>query len=262
MKIALCLKGKVGNRKKYATGAQSLDFAKIGFMHWKKNLLDLNDVDVFFHNWNPEFEEELVDMYNPKSHKCEKQINFNNCPTTRHFACYSNSYSIMKSVDLMKEYSTKSNTKYDAVVLSRFDLALQVEVNFLTEKLDFDHFHYHGPSPIHKNLSKNHIHCSVNNGLCCDENSNDYELGDLFFVSNPQIMYKFSRIYNNLDNLLCRKASNHMVSSRHLKNIGHFDDRRTFLEQKCFNADEYTSKIDGDVPLVRWAYHPNGEYKK
>ena len=62
MKVALCMRGKVGNTQKYVLGKQSMDVANIGFKHWKENLLDHNDVDVFWHCWDKQFKDDLIEM--------------------------------------------------------------------------------------------------------------------------------------------------------------------------------------------------------
>jgi hypothetical protein len=262
MKIALCLKGNVGNRRKYGLGKMSLELANLGFNHWKENLLALNDTDVFFHNWNPEFEKELIEMYNPRSHICEKQINFPNCPSQRHFAIKSSFYSCKKVVDLMASYSNLNNIKYDVVVLSRFDLALQKPVNFIKENLDLDRVYHHGPDPIHQYMPKDSIIHTIHNGQCCNRNSELYEVGDLFFVASSSNIYKLTRIYDNLDKMMGPSVSSHRLCGKQLKNIGLFESKGLFLEQKRFNEKNYFSKEDGDVPLVRWAYDSKGLYKE
>ena len=59
---------------KYGVG-ESIDY-RIGHHFTKKHILDNNDVDVFIHSWNIEFEKELVEIYKPKKYLIEQQIDF------------------------------------------------------------------------------------------------------------------------------------------------------------------------------------------
>ena len=83
MKIALCLHGLVGstNSLSYMRDESDTDGKKVcadlSFKDWKRCILDVNDVDVFFHTWDLELEEHLVNLYKPKKYELEKQIIFN-----------------------------------------------------------------------------------------------------------------------------------------------------------------------------------------
>ena len=245
MKVALCMRGKVGNTQKYVLGKQSMDVANIGFKHWKDNLLDHNDVDVFWHCWDKQFKDELIEMYQPKGCIFQNQVNFGNELSIRQFAIKSNWYSCMRALDVMRKYEEKHDIKYDAVILSRFDLALQRKVVMKDEGLDLNNFYHNGADRIHK------YNPELCRGSCCDKNSDQYEIGDLVFVTNSDNMYNFTRIYDHMDTFVL--DSNHMIASRYLKRLNLFDSMDTFLLQKR-NEQYWKSKEDGLVPLVRWAY--------
>ena len=253
MKIALCLRGKVGNSNKYAVGEKSMQAANIGLKHWKENFLDLNDVDVFMHCWDSEYKEELIRMYSPKGYLFQDQVDFGyDRLTTRQFAIKSNWYSCKRVIDVMRAYEKKHKMKYDAIVLSRYDLALQRPVVVENESLDLSRFYHNGADPIHK---YNKEICGIS---CCNRNSNNYEVGDLFFISNSDNMHAFTRIYDYLGDL--GSDSNHKIAARYLRQLDLFDSVGNFLIQKKYDSF-YRSSEDGDVPLVRWAYDLNGESK-
>ena len=62
-KVALCMSGKIGNTKG-KSGHHESEFRvlKKGYDHYKKHLLDTNDVDVFIHCWDGELEQEVQDL--------------------------------------------------------------------------------------------------------------------------------------------------------------------------------------------------------
>lgn len=245
MKIALCMRGKVGNNKKYVLGQQNMNAAKIGLRHWKENLLDHNDVDVFFHCWDKQFKDELISMYDPKGCIFQDQVDFGSNLDTRQFAIKSNWYSAKRSLDIMRKYEQKHNIKYDIVLLSRFDLALQEKVVFEDENLDMKRFYHNGSDPIHR------YNPEICRGSCCDRKSHYYEVGDLLFVANSDNMYNFTRIYDILE--VYGLDSNHMIAARHLRKLGLFEDMGNFMIQRKYD-EYYKSKEDGLVPLVRWEY--------
>ena len=87
--------------------------AKIGHKHFKKNLLDKNNIDVFMHCWDTQFKDELVSLYKPKGYIFQKQINFGKGLTTRQFAIKSYWYSVKKVFNVVKQYEKKHNFEYD-----------------------------------------------------------------------------------------------------------------------------------------------------
>ncbi len=144
MKIALCLSGYFGSL------TDSTSKGDDGFQHIKRHILDGNDVDVFYHSWEPELKSKLDTMYHPKSSISEPQIDFEkiayehnvgkkdldkfnklgtwtlDSKTGTGYASpgrvLSHYYSVQKSIELKHEYEIEHNFKYDCVVKSRFDL--------------------------------------------------------------------------------------------------------------------------------------------
>ena len=96
---------------------------------WKKNVLNINNIDIFIHAWGNSDTEKLEKKYNPVRIKIEKSIMFDNedprkydypnCTTTNMF--YSQAYSAKKSIELKKEYEKNKGFKYNIVMMSRID---------------------------------------------------------------------------------------------------------------------------------------------
>ena len=76
MKIAFCLHGNVGmlyTHKRNYKWDQYIDY-RIGYTHFKKHIFNINNnVDVFIHSWNTDFEKGIKDIYKPKLSLFEKQ---------------------------------------------------------------------------------------------------------------------------------------------------------------------------------------------
>ena len=147
-RIALCLSGYFSSLKDKSS------FGEDGFLYIKKHILDEinngHEVDVFFHNWQPDLEEKLVNLYKPKKYIIEPQIDFNKVAeehkVSRAYLDKNNQlgswqmtsktgigyvgperllsqfYSVQKSIELKKQYEEENNFKYDCVIKTRFDL--------------------------------------------------------------------------------------------------------------------------------------------
>ena len=116
--------------------------ADLSFKDWKRCILDVNDVDVFFHTWDLELEEHLVNLYKPKKYELEKQIIFNveyKDDSPRNQAQYSRWYGGKRVIDMKSEYEKENNFKYDCVIDSRFDLAWNNPIDF--SEFDMDYFY-------------------------------------------------------------------------------------------------------------------------
>ena len=134
MKIALCLSG------------QPRCFEK-GFEYHKKNLLDRYDVTVFCHVWNSPNIEKLFELYKPEVSMIEDSLTNDLTKYTRvpppqpnwkvkdpARAAWNLTYSLMKANDLKSDYEKYHNMKFDWVVRSRYDFALNAQIPF--EELD------------------------------------------------------------------------------------------------------------------------------
>ena len=94
MRVALCLYGLIGSAKGKAydkKGGTDIVLEDC-YNSFSKHILSKNDVDVFFHTWDTDFEDELVLKYNPKKYKGKKigsiQRTKSGKPRMKARACY------------------------------------------------------------------------------------------------------------------------------------------------------------------------------
>jgi len=126
-KIALCISGQP---RSYEIGHQFI----------KKNLLELYNVDVFFHTWNNDHTNfnKLIKLYNPKKYIVEPALEntidqkYTRIPSQKFPAYFTVSafYSIFTANQIKKEYEIDNNFLYDWVIRIRFDYALNAEPDF------------------------------------------------------------------------------------------------------------------------------------
>lgn len=128
MKIALCFSG------------QPRAF-KAGYEYYKANLLDHHEVDVFIHSWNSERNDEIVELYKPKAYEFENLLAgdfdsiYTNTPNPKVFPARNTVfqlYSMYKSMIIKCEHENKLHFKYDWVIKSRTDYALNGKIPFDT----------------------------------------------------------------------------------------------------------------------------------
>ena len=129
MKIALCLSGQARSVKQ-------------GYEYVKKNLLDGNDVTVFCHVWeSPEVAD--IDLYKPEALMIEKPLTNDLSKYTRvpppqpnwkvkdpARAAWNLMYSLKIANELKKVYEDEHDMKFDWVVRSRYDFALNTPIPF------------------------------------------------------------------------------------------------------------------------------------
>jgi len=127
MKIALCFSGQ----------ARSVER---GFEYYRKNLLDNHDVDIFFHTWDADnVVDKMIELYKPVIHSSSPPLEldvdrkYTNVPNPEKFPArfvYSMYFSMNKCRESMMYYSKTNNVKYDWVIRSRTDYALNVKIPF------------------------------------------------------------------------------------------------------------------------------------
>ena len=151
LKLALCLSGQ----------ARSIFEAH---KYVKKNLLDVFDVDVFVHTWKPQggitqlkTYEDINFIYNPIYNAYDYPLPDNTnsdmmVPNASHPAnfCTSMFYSIYKANDLRIRHQMLKGVKYDFVIRSRFDLALNTVIDFssLQKGIVYISKDTDGPNPL------------------------------------------------------------------------------------------------------------------
>ncbi len=220
MKVALCLTGLVGSKsgKSWDKEGGTDEVLETCAKYFNKHMLSKNDVDVFFHTWEIELENQLVEKYNPKSYIVEPQKVFTDIvvydrPRTQ--AHYSKWYSIREAIKLKKDYELENNFEYDFVIQSRFDVVWTTDVVFES----FDNSKFYIPRTHKKNQP-----WGWPNEWC------NREIGDLFFFSSSDNMDKFAELYDNINRYLVEGCptfqgiSNHMLAKWHLTKLGLLPD--------------------------------------
>ena len=191
MKVALCLHGYFDSRMDHTS--KGLD----GYNHIKKNILDKADVDVYIHNWQPELEQPIRDLYNPVQAIFEEHIDFSetvnnlglgdmpeDSPLGRSPATVlSHFYSIQKCFEQV-DFS-----KYDCIIKARFDLG---RINRNTS----------GPgkqNPYQVKCINFVPSLSMDNLYIADwQYMNSDGPPDMWFYGPPKIMKHFSTFYDHL----------------------------------------------------------------
>ena len=197
MRIALCLHGMQGKESsQWGGNGNNLD-PHLGWRQYKHHLIDKNDnVDVFLHTRDPNFDETAIDLYQPKKYEIEPYFDFNldkYCETsskaTRYplkgakeqsQACWSRWYSAYKSVALKAKYEKENNFKYDWVYLSRPDY------------LSFE-------DVIFSNYDNKYFYLPWSNFSATLPWTYEEKSPDLWFFSDSEKMDKFSEIYLEME---------------------------------------------------------------
>lgn len=188
MKVALCLYGLVGGMVGKDGKGGSLD-GSIAFEHYKKHVLDKNDVDVFVHTWSVESKDSVLNLYKPKSYLIEPQRDFGIDRKKYMFRAHSRWYSTKESVRLKREYESNNGFTYDCVMLGRFDVAWFTDVIF--DKFDMSYFWASNwndaPHAADGWKGNRRNYSTKGTGLL-----------DLWFFSNSKFIDKFATLYDNI----------------------------------------------------------------
>ena len=124
MKVVLCLHGYFDSRMDPTSKGSD------EYNHIKKNILDKANVDVYIHNWQPEIEQLIRDLYNPVKALFEQQIDFSD--TVRDLGlndtpedsavCRSPATILSHFYSIQRCFRMVDYSKYDCVIKARFDL--------------------------------------------------------------------------------------------------------------------------------------------
>lgn len=238
MKLALCLSG------------QPRSYAK-AFEYIKRNLLDHYDVDVFIHSWKSKSNlnhaktfEYISGLYGPVTiffdHELPSTINSDmHVPNASHPTnfCTSMFYSIYRANDFRIRHQTLNDVKYDYVIRSRFDLALNKVIDFGT-------------------LEKGKVYISK------DTDGPNPLLNDQFAIADPDTMNVYASTFLNLRQLhdsgvpLCGHEMLQEQLTRNNVPVERIDINHPFTDGK-FNIGRHSlirEDIDKFVDIKIWGY--------
>lgn len=267
MRIALCLYGIVGGATGKGGKGSNDKTLKVGHKHYKKNLIDANgQVDVFVHTWSIDKKDDIKRLYQPKKALYEPQKRFKipewvKGSPERKNNHYSKWYSTKRSIELKAEYEKERNFKYDFVMATRFDIALNTP--FVFDQLDPDKFYVGnwcefldkkgkdvfkgGRGPLYDLLNKGKKITDFKHRHKGFPHTDD-GLIDQWFFSGSDNMDRFAELYDHLDeytkpgncpNDAANTISNHRLSLYHLQQTGLVDKL------------DFAFHLHDDFPLVR-----------
>lgn len=258
-RIAILLHGQAGTADKYGTGSK-IDVA-LSHKHFKKHILDANEnVDVFMHSWSEDRKDVLIDLYNPVFHYFEPQIifdfeyvvgdpngkggeinkwrdgKFKGLDNLRFHALFSRWYSAKQANQLRLTYEKQHDFEYDYVMVTRYDLAYNVDFNF--EEFDIEKFYAIPPVSVYQD---GQIHHGIN---------------DLWFISNSENMTNFLEIYEwikHIKHFPHKYTHSHYLALYFLIMSG-MDEKIAFFGEERPWEQGLEGEMKGPSPLVRHTY--------
>lgn len=222
MKVALCLHGLFGSTTDESSNGYD------GYCHIKKNILDKVDTDVFVHSWELDRMNTINEMYNPKLSIFEGKKDFSNLITKRELdklsgkprspqSVLSHLYSVNESIKL----AFQSDTEYDIIIKSRFDLGR------INRRTSGPH-NARNPYPVqcinfNPNIEEDKIYMA---------DWNHFHMGpaDMWFYGSPMIMREFRNLYVNLENQMKIGSEFHQFATQIEGNLGDLSNSIAFYK--------------------------------
>ena len=252
MKNAICFYGYFStNKMKYENISEIIlknntkipeNFDKnVTIRHFKKFIIENNNIDIFFHSWNTDKESQdlLIKEYEPKKYLFEQQKNITNLPNN---PVDSRFYSEYMSTKLMIDYQKENNIEYNLVMHTLFDNLFFVNIDF--SKLN-NKFIYNSNWNSARPFKKNNIYYETGDGL--------YEQ---WYIANPDNIklitdYKsHSSIYRKYgkNNPLNNKQNSHFYRLLLIKELKLLDKLKFIL---------YVGKEKGELNQIQvpWYNH-------
>ena len=256
MKIALCLYGRVGNKatKTCNTNYCSDEILEIGHSYYNKYLFNNYDVDTYIHSWSFDLKDKIVNTYNPKSYEIEPQEHFTipNYVKANHIRGQAH-WSRWKSTYKVTQLLNTSDSNYDLVILSRFDLTWKINpVDLSKDKFYVQNWCCYG----HNNQDIYHV--GVFNKITRSDVSKlphfhkglEHGMIDWFFISSKENIVKFGELYLNINeysktgNDINGVVSSHVMGLIHLEKVGLRDrvelkycfDDCSLIRREIFNS--------------------------
>lgn len=231
MRVAICISGAMSktsgrflNPQDIYNNSSYINF-NICYNSIVKHIIQANpdyNFDFFIHSWNKDLQQDLVNLYNPKSylfedaHDYDQEI-FPKMHSNEDFGGISKSISLKKSIELLQEYIINNNVNYDLVLVYRPDLFLCKDI-------------------ILKNYDLNKIYV----------NKHGESQGDFHFIMNVANSLVFKNLYNSIN------SGNLHRTHFWIKNYVN-----KFMHQDLIEDDIVAGK---DQEVLRKVYENNNSY--
>lgn len=241
LRLALLITGTIRNYKE-------------NYITWKKHLLDLYNVDIFFHTYNIigyhsdiynnnniKFnEKEVVDILKPKKYKVDifdnKMKEFKECIKPQCLRSGSPNpefikaqlYSIYMANCLKKDYEKENNIEYDVVIKIRFDTIFYSDFDIYDIRKIYtcQNLILCGNSKIksmkYKIACKNCIALSKK----CQSHA---PVSDIVFMSKSNIMDFYAEIYNNYDKFIENMFKATVEKTKDIEQYRDYDYKNGFI---------------------------------
>ncbi len=265
MKVAYCIHGIIGGSKGKDGKGTSNEVLKLGHQHACNHIFNKNDVDTFIHTWSIDQKDNIQSLYKPVKIIAEPQIKFemspllrsNNKEPSRNFNVYSKWYSVKRSLDLLRLHEKEYGTRYNCVMVTRFDTAWMVDIVFSQHSMEYFYvpnlcMYYRKNKRIDAmEYWRNHDKMTLSGCVHSHKGwpqAKKWGFWDCWFFGNPALICKLGLVYDNLDGYiqsernLQKRISNHLITELHL---GKFD----ILKNVKFHLHYVT-----DTPVVREWY--------
>lgn len=222
-KIALCFYGYVG-----VPFSKSINYEKNKKILNKDNRIDkimlelshqhiINDIvkanpdyqfDIFIHSWNHKIKNEIIEKFNPKKATIEKLITdhevFLNEDCTQNLSRLLGTVKVINLVnEYIKELGEDKNNYYQQVILTRFDIAINVDFKldkYINDNIKIvDGFHkgdWHPEPEIYNDKLIEDLNLKyVGNKVKVDFNKKEVRIIEKMFISNLKNMEKLVNYY-------------------------------------------------------------------
>lgn len=238
MKIALCLHGLFDSQ--FDNTSNGLD----GHEYIKKHILNKGDVDVFIHSWEVDKQGMIEAIYQPKDSVFESQKDFSKlinerkineltgCPRPPQ-SVISHFYSVTEA---MKLAFKSSETKYDIVIKSRFDLG-RINRNISGPGLG-------NPYAV----QCINFQTDIENDKIYMANWNHFHMGpaDMWFYGSPKVMEEFTNLYNFLEKEMYIDSPYHKFATSIEGNTGDLSNSIAFYKWWMMNNGLWNNRINLD----------------
>lgn len=222
-KIALCFYGYVGvpfsksvnyeKNKKILNKDNRIDkiMLELSYQHIINDIVKANpdyQFDIFIHSWNHKIKNEIIEKFNPKKATIEKLITdhgvFLNEDCTQNLSRLLGTVKVINLVnEYIKELGEDKNNYYQQVILTRFDIAINVDFKldkYINDNIKIvDGFHkgnWHPEPKIYNDkLIEDLNRKYIGNKVKVDFNKKEVRIIEKMFISNLKNIEKLVNYY-------------------------------------------------------------------